>query len=243
MMKVEIWSDVVCAWCAIGRRRFEEALSRFAHHDAVEVQWRAFELDPSATSTPAGQPIASNAHAVRLATKIGIPVEQAEQIHGDVARLAEIEGLALRFDLTVPANTAAAHQVIHLAALRGVQGAVAERLVQGHWTEGEAIGDPEVLVRLASEGGLAPEEVRAALTEDRYLDAVRSDEAEAVALGASGVPFYVIDRRYGVSGAQSAEQYLALLERVWEETHPTTLITNTAEKTKTGMCGPDNCSI
>lgn len=212
-MLVEVWSDVICAWCAIGKRRFKAGLAQFAHRDAVQVRWRAFELDPNAISAPVGEAVPAGAHAVRLAEKVGVSVKQAEQIHREVAREALSEGLDLRFDRIVPANTAGAHQVIHLAGERGVQDAVHERLTRAYWTEGEALGDFEVLVRLGANAGLHAEEVRAVLDEDRYLDAVRSDEAEAVALGARAVPFFVVDRRYAASGAQSAEQFLALLNR------------------------------
>ena len=218
-VKVEIWSDVVCLWCYLGKRRFEDALSRFPHAAQVQVEWRAFELDPSASSSPADE-AQRGGHDARLAAKLGTSVERAHEMNAAVTATAAGEGLDYRFDLVLPANTLDAHQVVHLAGERGVQDAVAERLMRAYFTEGEALGDREALVRLGAEAGLDADEVRAVLAEGRFVDAVRADEAEAAALGARGVPFFVVDRRYGVSGAQPAEQLLAVLERAWSEAQP-----------------------
>jgi len=242
-MKVEIWSDVVCPWCAIGKRRFEAALARFAHRDEVEVAWRAFELDPTATSAPDGTVPGTDDRVTALAAKFGSPVEQVREMHRHLVETAAAEGLDFRFERVVPANTAAAHQVIHLAGERGVQAAVKERLLRAYFTEGEAVGDPEVLVRLGAEAGLDADEVRTVLAEDRYLPAVRADEAEGVELGARGVPFFVVDRRYGVSGAQPAEQLLAVLERAWAERAPLTLVGAANGSDEGAACGPDGCPV
>jgi len=217
VVKVEIWSDVVCPWCYIGKRRFEDALSRFPHAADVQVEWRAFELDPSAAS---GRPGQTGGLAPALAAKFGTPLERAQEMLATTTATAASEGLEYHFERALPANTLDAHQVVHLAGQRGVQDAVEERLMRAYFTEGEALGDHEVLVRLGAEAGLDAEEVRAVLAEGRFVDAVRSDEAEAAALGARGVPFFVVDRRYGVSGAQPAEQFLAVLERAWSEAQP-----------------------
>jgi predicted DsbA family dithiol-disulfide isomerase len=239
-MKVEIWSDVVCPWCYIGKRRFEAALAGFPHRDEVEVEWKAFELDPGAESAPAGQEAAPEDYAVRLAAKYGSSQAEAQQMLDSMTAAAAGEGLDFRFERAVRANTADAHQVIHLAAQRGVQDAVKERLLRAYFTEGEAVGDREVLVRLAAEAGLQPEEVREVLEEGRLLDAVRAEEAEAMALGVRGVPFFVVDRRYGVSGAQPAEHLRAVLERAWQERAPLTLV---GAGEDADACGPGGCSL
>lgn len=241
-MKVEIWSDVVCPWCYIGKRRFEAALARFEHRDDVEVHWRAFELDPSAQSAPAGEPADPERYAGRLADKYGTSHAQAQQMLEHMTEVAAGEGLDFSFDRAVAANTVDAHQVIHLAGERGLQDAVKERLLRAYFTEGEAVGDQDVLVRLGAEAGLDAEEVRAVLAEGRYVDAVRADEAEAAALGARGVPFFVVDRRYGISGAQPAEQMLTVLERAWQESRPLTLV-GAQDDASAGACGPDGCAI
>ncbi|GAA0315537.1 protein disulfide isomerase FrnE [Kineococcus aurantiacus] len=239
-MKVEIWSDVVCPWCYIGKRRFESALRDFEHADDVEVVWRSFELDPTAVSVTERAAGPSDAHARRLAAKFGRPVQEVQRMVAHVDETAAAEGLEFHQDVSVPANTVAAHQLLHLAGERGVQGAVKERLLRAHFTEGEPLGDVDTLVRLAAEAGLDADEARAVLAEDRYLADVRADVAEASALGARGVPFFVVDRRYGVSGAQPAEQFLQVLQRAWAESRPLTLV---GDGSADGACGPDGCAI
>ena len=237
-MKVEIWSDVVCPWCYIGKRRFEAALAEFPHRDQVEVEWKAFELDTTATSAPAGQPAGDREYAVRLADKYGTDVDSAQQMIDNMTAQAAAEGLDLRFDRAVRANTVDAHQVIHLAGLRGVQDAVKERLLLGYFTQGEAVGDRDTLVRLAAEAGLDADEVRTVLEESRYVGAVRADEAEAQAIGIRGVPFFVVDRKYGVSGAQPAEALGQVLDKAWSERAPLIMADGGAD-----ACGPDGCSV
>ena len=215
-MKVEIWSDVVCPWCYVGKRRFEAAVDRFEHLDQVSVVWRSFELDPGARSEPAG-PEDGQDYVDRLAEKYRTTRDQAQQMTDSMTATAAAEGLDLRFDRAVRSNTFPAHQVIHLAGDRGLQGQVKERLMRGYFTEGENVGDVDVLARLSGEAGLDPDETRAALTEQRYAQAVRQDESEAAALQIGAVPFFVVDRRYGISGAQPAEQLLAVLDRAWQE--------------------------
>ena len=237
-MKVEIWSDVVCPWCYIGKRRFEAALAQFPHRDSVEVEWKAFELDPTTVSAPAGAEIGPRDQATRLAAKYGVDVEQAQAMVDNVTTQAAAEGLDYRLDRAAPANTVDAHQVLHLAGLRGVQDAVKERLLRAYFTEGEAVGDRDTLVRLAAEAGLDADEVRAALDEDRYVGAVRADQAEASALGIRGVPFFVVDRKYGVSGAQPAEVLRQVLDKAWGERSPLIMADGTAD-----ACGSDGCAV
>lgn len=250
-MKVEIWSDVVCPWCYIGKRRFEEALSRFAHRDEVEVQWRAFELDPSAPARRPGPDVE------RLAQKYEMTIDQAQAAQDRVARLADDEGLTFDFSISKSGNSLDAHRLIHLALERGgprAQDAMKERLFRAYFTEGEAIGDPEVLVRLASEVGrdgaeggdhealLGEDEVRALLDGDSHLEAVRADEREAQGFGITGVPFFVIDRTYGVSGAQPADALLEVLETAWAESHPQTVLTP-AGRADADACEDDSCIV
>ena len=244
-MKVEIWSDVVCPWCYIGKRRFEAALARFAHRDEVVVEWRSFELDPGATSSAAAEGADASGYADRLAAKYGTTRPEAQKMLDSMTAAAAAEGLDFRFDRAVAANTFEAHQLIHLAAAHGRQDEAKERLLRAYFTEGEAVGDREVLVRLAAELGLDAQETREALEQQRHAAQVRDDEAEATALGIRGVPFFVIDRTYGVSGAQPAEQLLEVLQRAWGETHPLTMVgSGTGERTDdAAACGPDGCAI
>ena len=239
-MKVEIWSDVVCPWCYIGKRRFEAALAQFPHRDDVEVEWKAFELDPNSVSGTAHE----GDYAGRLARKYGMDVAQARQMLDSMTATAAAEGLDFHFERAVRANTVDAHQVIHLAGLRGVQDAVKERLLRAYFTEGEAVADRETLVRLGADAGLEVDEVRAALEGQTYLANVRHDEQEAAAFEISGVPFFVIDRKYGVSGAQPAAALLQVLEQAWVESHPMpTLLTVGADGVDGDVCGPDGCPV
>lgn len=241
MVRVEIWSDVVCPWCYVGKRRFEAALSRFEHRDRVEVEWKSFELDPGARSDAAGPD-----YADRLAKKYRTTRDGAQQMIDSMTVAAAEEGLDFHFERAVAANTFDAHQVIALAARRGVQGEVKERLLRGYFTEGESIGDRPSLVRLAAEAGLDAAEVEKALEEQEYAAVVRADEAEAAALGVSGVPFFVVDRKYGVSGAQPAGQLLQVLERAWAESRPLTMVAagepaDSGDPLVAGVCGPEGC--
>lgn len=216
-MQVEIWSDVVCPWCYIGKRRFEAALAQFAHRDAVRVIYRSFELDPHA-------PRASRMSASEvLARKYGVSLEQAAAMNERVSRMAAQEGLEYHLERARYANTFDAHRLIHLAAAHGLQEAAEERLMRAYFTEGEDVADAETLVRLLAEVGVEAEEARAALASDAYADAVRADLRRAAGFGIRGVPFFVIDEQYGISGAQPAEVLRQVLEQVWAETHPLTM--------------------
>jgi predicted DsbA family dithiol-disulfide isomerase len=239
-VKVEIWSDVVCPWCYIGKRRFEAALARFAHRDDVEVMWRSFELDPSTESVSV--PGEGPGHAELIATKYGMSLAQAEAAVASVTRAAAGEGLDFHLDRSLRSNTFDAHRLIHLGADQGLQSEAKERFMRAYFTEGQPVGDRDALVRLAVDAGLAREDAERVLAGDEYADAVRSDEAEARALGISGVPFFVVDRLYGVSGAQPADQLLAVLERAWSERSPLTLVAAGPEATDEA-CGPDGCPI
>ena len=233
-LDVQIWSDIACPWCYVGKRRLETALARFPHREDVAVSWRAFELDPSAPRVR--DPAIS--YAQRLADKYGTSVTQAEAMIRSMTETAAADGLDFRFDTIRPGNTFDAHRVLHLAAARGKGDAAKERFLRAYLSEGEPIGDPEALIRLASEVGLDGDEVRATLAGDAYAREVRHDQAEAQAMGIRGVPFFVFDRRYGVSGAQPSEVLLRVLTRVWDEL-PETAPVVIAEG---AVCGPDGCA-
>lgn len=209
-MHVEIWSDLACPWCYIGMRRFEVALDRFEHRDEVEVVWRSFELDPGAPAAPEGDRVE------RLARKYGTTREVAEARQRQIEELAAADGLEIRFDLVRDGNTFDAHRVLHLGADHGLQNAVNERLFRARFAEGVLLSEHEALERLGTEAGLPAAEIRDLLAGDRFADAVRADERSAAAeLGITAVPFYVVDRRMGASGAQPPQVFDGLLERGW----------------------------
>ena len=228
-MRIDIWSDVVCPWCYIGKRRLEAALSQFPH--PVDIHWHAFELDPSAPVTREGS------YDERLAEKYGVAVAEASTMTARMTAAAAEDGLDFRFDLARPGNTFAAHQLLHLAGERGVQDAVKERFLLATFTRGEPIADLETLVRLAAEAGLDADEARAVLADNRFADDVRADEEQARRLGITGVPFFVVDEKYGVSGAQPAELLLQVLQRAWDESSPLQLVGGPAAD----GCEGDNC--
>ena len=225
-MQVEVWSDVVCPWCYIGKRRLESALEQFPHRDQVEIVWRSFQLDPS---IPEGE---THATLPALAAKYGRSVEEMGANMAHVEELAAGEGLQYHLADGVSGNTLRAHELLHLAAERDLGPQMKERLLHAHFEEQRSVFDVDSLVRLAVEVGLDEAEVREALADRRYLAAVHQDAVTAQALGATGVPFFVVDRRYGAAGAQPAELLLQLLERAWTDANP--LVTVPAAEACTG---------
>ena len=233
-LRIDIWSDIACPWCYVGKRHLEQALARFPHKDDVAIVWRAFELDPSAPRIRD----ASQSYAERLAGKYGTTPAQAQSMIDRMVDTAARDGLEFRFDRIRPGNTFDAHRLLHLAHERGKQDALKERMLRAYMTEGQAIGDRDVLAGLAREVGLDEQEVRDVLAGDRYASEVRQDEARARELGINGVPFFVLADRFGVSGAQPAEVLLGALERAWAERVKPVLET-VAEG---AVCGPDGCA-
>jgi predicted DsbA family dithiol-disulfide isomerase len=213
-MQVEVWSDVVCPWCYIGKRRLETALEQFAHRDQVEVVWRSFQLDPSVPEGETHQTLPA------LAAKYGRSVEDMRPMMAQVEEVAAGEGLEYHLADGVSGNTLLAHELLHLAAEHGLRNRLKERLLHAYFEEGRPVFDVDSLVPFAVEVGLDEAEVRAALADRRFLAAVRQDGATAQALGATGVPFFVVDRKYGAAGAQPAELLLQILERAWAEANP-----------------------
>jgi predicted DsbA family dithiol-disulfide isomerase len=206
---VEIWSDIACPWCYVGKRRFESALAGFEHRDDVQVTWRSFELDPSAPSERDGD------GARHLADKYGMSRDEALASQQRLTDVAAGEGLAFRFDIARGGNTFDAHRVVHLAAEHGLQDAMQERIMRAYLEEGELISSHSVLERLAVEVGLKTSEIRYVLAGVRYADAVRDDERTAAGLGIHAVPFFVVDRKIGASGAHPAEALRDLLRQAW----------------------------
>jgi predicted DsbA family dithiol-disulfide isomerase len=231
-LRVDIWSDIACPWCYIGKRRFEAALAQFPGRGEVEVAWRAFELDPAAPRLRDK----NSSYAARLAKKYGVPVARAEAMLGHMTDVAAAEGLALEFERIQSGNTFDAHRLLHLARERGKQDALKERLLCAYFTEGEPIGEPEALVRLAAQAGLDADEVVATLASDALTREVRADEDQARRLGIHGVPFFVFGARYGVSGAQAPEVLLRVLEQAKEES------TASVDFVDGAACGPEDCA-
>ena len=228
-MHVEIWSDIACPWCHVGKRRFEAALARFEHRDEVTVTWRSFELEPDAPRE------LDHDLATHLAAKYGTTHERALEMQAQMTEVAAGDGLDFRFDRARGGSTFDAHRIVHLAAAHDRQDAMEERLMRAYLTEGELVSDHATLERLAAEVGLPADEVREVLRTERYAEEVREDERTAAALGIHAVPFFVVDRRIGAAGAQSPEVLLELLRRA-RPAEPVVPVVAGGE-----TCGPDGC--
>ena len=210
-MKIEIWSDIACPWCYIGKRRFEAALAEFPHRDALDVVWRSFELDATA---PARQ---EKAGVALLATKYRMSEAKAQEMMDSMAATGAADGLTFRFDRMVSGNTFDAHRLIHFAATVGKRTEMVECLFKAYFTDGEAMGDHPTLVRLATDIGVDSDAVAAMLASDAFASDVRADETRAKEFGISGVPFFAIDERYGISGAQPATAITEAISQAYFE--------------------------
>ncbi|HEY6794043.1 MAG TPA: DsbA family oxidoreductase [Kineosporiaceae bacterium] len=210
-MRVEVWSDVVCPWCYIGKRRLESALAQFEHAGTVQVVWRSFQLHPD---HPPGSRRPVNEY---LAERFGIPLDQARAMNAQVTAIAAGEGLAYDTDRAWLVGTFDAHRLLHLGSALGVGTALTERLMRGQHVEGEQLDDLETLVRLAADAQVPADAARRTLASEEYADDVRADLRRAAAIGVSGVPFVLFDERLGVSGAQPVAAYLCALRRAHQD--------------------------
>lgn len=236
-MKIEIWSDVACPWCYIGKRRFESAFAQFPHRDEAEVIWRSYQLDPHAPRH------SEQSVTDVLARKYGVSRTQAEAMNDRVSGIAAQEGLAYHMDTTRYANTFDAHRLIHLAAAHGMQQEAEERFFKAYFTEGKDLSDAEALVQLMGEIGTDGDETRAVLAGDRYADAVEADVERAAEFGVQGVPFFAIDEKYGISGAQPADLFGEVLERAWSDSHPRLTMVSADQDDAAGRCDDESCAI
>lgn len=247
-MEIDIWSDIACPWCFIGITRFQRVLDGFEHRDEVSVRLHSYQLDPSLPESFDGS------EADYLAERKGMPKDQVEQMFGQVRDAGESEGITLDFDSVQVANSRRAHRLLHAARVEDEGGDTARRLkmalLKAHFTNGESISDPDVLVRLASEAGMDSDTARIAVGDSpeahRLDQAVQNDIALAGQLGIQGVPFFVLANKYGISGAQPAEAFEQALGQVWDELHPRVqpLAVPGLEGVEASgdVCGPEGCA-
>ena len=229
-MRIEIWSDVVCPWCYIGKRRLESALEEFPHE--VEILWRSYQLDPGAPAVP------TETVAESLGRKYGGGAEAGRAMIDRVEAVAAEEGLLFRHHESLRANTTDAHRLLHLAHAEGLQGDLKEALLDAYFVQTQNVADHGTLRKIASGVGLDAQRVDDVLGSEEYLDEVWADISRAQAYGATGVPFFVVDGKYGVSGAQPTEVFAQVLERAWGESHPTLEVIGGDD-----ACGPDGCAV
>lgn len=207
-MKIEIWSDILCPFCYIGKRKFELALEMFPGKDQVQIEWKSFQLDPTMEKQPAGS------IDQYLAERKGFSLDQAKQMNQHVTNLAEEVGLTYRFDIAIPNNSLLAHRLLHFAKAQGKQNEMKERLLAAYFSNGEDIGDIQTLATIAETLGLKKEEVITTLSSDDYENEVQIDQYHAQQIGVGGVPFFVLDNKYAVSGAQSVATFTEVLEKI-----------------------------
>lgn len=231
-MKIEIWSDVMCPFCYIGKRNFETALEQFSNKNGIEVEWKSFQLDPSLPE------VQDSNYTDYLMVSKGLGRPQVEGMLNNVTQMAKGVGLEYDFDRAVMVNSFKAHRVLQLAKMRGLGDAAEERLFRAFFTEGRNIADDDTLLELGKETGLNETEIRSSLSDERYSDMVKQDIQEARAIGVTGVPFFVFNRKYAVSGAQPPQAFLQTLEKAyaeWREANPEIKI----EVTKGQSCSID----
>jgi predicted DsbA family dithiol-disulfide isomerase len=236
-MKVEVWSDYQCPFCYIGKRRFEKALQQFSHKSAVEVVFKSFELDPSAE-----RDISMNTYEM-LAKKYGTSIEQAKASTEGVAKQAKEEGLEYYFDRIKLTNSFDAHRLMHYAQTFGKAQEMNEALFYAYFTGSKHIGEHETLCALAEQVGLDKKEVEEMLAGDKFTAEVHADEQEGSQLGITGVPFFVLNRKYGISGAQPTELFLETLNKVWAEENPLQMVNSASDDNNSctdGSCGVSN---
>ncbi len=231
-VRIDIWSDIVCPWCAVGKAHLDAALAEFPHADDVQIVWRSFELDPGAPPSREGD------YAELLARKYGTSRTGAQAMIDTMTARAAAVGLTFRFDIAKPGNSFDAQRLVHLGAARGLQSAVKERFLRAYLGEGAAISDRRTLAALPVEAGLDAAEVAQVLDSDAYAEDVRRDEAEAMRLHITGVPFFLLGGRYAVPGAQPPTVLLDALHRAYADTPR--LVTLTSGGT---VCGPDGCAV
>jgi predicted DsbA family dithiol-disulfide isomerase len=234
-MRVEIWSDIACPWCYVGKARFEKALAAFPHREGVEVVHRSFELEPGRAKGDV-QPVLT-----MLSRKYGMTEAQAQAGEDNLGRQAAAEGLEYRTRDRDHGSTFDMHRLLHFAKEQGREDALLDALYRANFAEERSVfGDDERLVELAVAAGLDADAAREVLGDPTaYADAVRADEREAAELGAAGVPFFVLDRKYGISGAQPAEVFTQALTQAWGERSPLTLVADGGAD----ACGPDGCAV
>jgi len=229
-MKVEIWSDVMCPFCYIGKRKFEAGLNQFAHKEGIEIEWKSFQLDPEMKSGT-GQTI--NEY---LSDRKGWSIDKTKGLHKTMTETAKQAELDYQFDKAIPANSFNAHRLSHLAARHQLQDQVEEKLFAAYFTEGKNIDNTETLVGLGVDAGLSEKEIRDMLSSNQFADEVRLDIDEANQIGVNGVPFFVFDRKYAVSGAQGSDVFLSALEKSWTE------FSNTSLKVVSQKADGETCS-
>lgn len=234
-MKVEIWSDVMCPFCYVGKKHFENALEQLPFKDKIEVEWKSFQLDPTL-------PVEGTSESTidYLVTRKGMPKEQIEGMMDHLSQSGAAVGIDFRQDISIPVNTFRAHRLIHLAQSKGKGNEMEEALFFAHFTAGKNVGKIDVLTEIATSIGLNKEEVIELLHSESQTQEVKNDIEEAQTLGISGVPFFVVDRKYGISGAQPIDTFAEALTQAYQESQPKFEMKGDQDA---NACGPEGCEV
>ncbi|NHN32831.1 DsbA family oxidoreductase [Paenibacillus agricola] len=236
-MKVEVWTDIICPFCYIGKRRFEAGLEKLAHPESVEIVYRSFELDPHMQVNP------SDDVAGLAAAKQGSTREHMKALQDDISRRAEQDGLKFNYDKAKPTNTFNAHRLLQYAMQFGKADDLLERLYRAYFTDSLYLDDLNTLVDLAVQSGLDAEDTTAMLASDRFRDVVMADEWAAKRAGIRGVPYFVINDKYAISGAQPAEVFAEALEQAWKEENPIIPFKSSSVDPKASLCEDGTCEV
>ncbi|MFA9556951.1 DsbA family oxidoreductase [Evansella sp. AB-rgal1] len=236
-MKIEVWSDYACPFCYIGKRRLEKAFDQFPNKENIEVEFKAFELDPNASKETS-----LFIHEL-ISQKYGISLEEATKMNNNIVQQAAMDGLEFNFDSLKPSNTFDAHRLAKFAESKGKAAEITESLLQAYFTEGKNLSDHTTLVELAVQIGIDKEEAIQFLQLETFGTDVRRDEEEARDIGVQGVPFFVFNQKYAISGAQSVEVFLDTLNKVWEEESNKPSLQHLSPSTNDGVCTDDSCEI
>lgn len=231
-MQIEIWSDVVCPFCYIGKRKLEKAIEKFPFKDKITIEWKSFQLNPDQKTNPS---INTLEH---LSQSKGWSMDQTREITSNLVNMAAAQGLKFDFEKAVVANTRNAHRLIHFAKESGKGDAMKERLLSAYFSEGKNIDDFPILIALGIEIGLEEEKIKVMLESDQFDEAVDQDIYESRQLGVKGVPFFVLDRKFGISGAQPDEVFEQTLEKAWTE-----FAKNNSVLDLTGNADGESCEV
>lgn len=232
-MKIEIWSDFACPFCYIGKRNLEKALEGFPHHKSVTIEYKSYQLDPTFEHIP------GKSYYETISELKGIPLDEVKEMNEQVSAQAKAVGLDYRFDSMQYANTFDAHRLFHYAEEKGKGEAMIERLLHAYFTDSELLSDIDTLVKLAAEVGLNRQETGKLLQSKKYTQKVKEDIAVAREMGVQGVPFFVFNEKYALSGAQPSEVFTQALAKVWEEEEKSPAAKK--NKSKTSYCTDEGC--
>ncbi|MEK3889280.1 DsbA family oxidoreductase [Bacillus sp. FSL K6-3431] len=238
-MKIAVWSDFVCPFCYIGKRRLEEALKQFDHRDQIEIEFKSFELDPNAPKD------SKQSMQEVLATKYGMSLEKAKEMNASIGEQAASVGLTFNFENMKPTNTFDAHRLAHFAKKQGKDAQLTEKLLYAYFTDSKNVGDQITLANIAETVGIAHEDALTVLNDEQaYADDVRNDQKTAQQIGVRGVPFFVINDKYAISGAQAPETFLGALQKAWEEANATPVLEDVSGNNAEGTsCTDDGCAV